>query len=146
MTWIPRLCKFTQIFPHQQIQFVGFFRLRKDDPAHRRGRHETSRFWKNFNFWLENGHRGEWRARKKDWLHAPGKKNRWWRQEQSLKNYFLSRQKQETALYGDFNIRETLTYFGSLYGMKKSQIDKSREVLMNLLSLPEETRRISTLR
>ncbi|OXA50402.1 ABC transporter G family member 23 [Folsomia candida] len=52
---------------------------------------------------------------------------------------------QETALYGDFNIRETLTYFGSLYGMKKSQIDKSREVLMNLLSLPEETRRISTL-
>ncbi len=52
---------------------------------------------------------------------------------------------QETALYRSFTIKETITYFGSLYGMKRSEIDKSREILMNLLSLPEDDRTVSTL-
>lgn len=51
----------------------------------------------------------------------------------------------DIALYGDFSIFETITYFGKLNGMKSSEVEVSRKFLTELLSLPDDTRRVNTL-
>ncbi|XP_071959119.1 ABC transporter G family member 20-like [Antedon mediterranea] len=43
---------------------------------------------------------------------------------------------QETALYGEFSIKETMKYFGILHGMKSDEIVKQRDFLIDLLRLP----------
>lgn len=53
---------------------------------------------------------------------------------------------QDISLYGDFTIDETLVYFGSLYCMPKSLIEKNRKWLISFLALPDPKRRVGKLR
>lgn len=43
---------------------------------------------------------------------------------------------QEVALYGEFTMRETLTYFGMIAGMKADDIEERTDFLLNFLQLP----------
>ncbi|XP_022100024.1 ABC transporter G family member 20-like isoform X2 [Acanthaster planci] len=43
---------------------------------------------------------------------------------------------QETALYEDFTISETLNYFGTIHGMPRDVLQGRKEFLINLLDLP----------
>ena len=43
---------------------------------------------------------------------------------------------QETALYGEFSIIETLHYFGRIYGMEKTKIEEKIKFLTEFLELP----------
>uniref|UniRef100_A0A1B6DER0 ABC transporter domain-containing protein n=1 Tax=Clastoptera arizonana TaxID=38151 RepID=A0A1B6DER0_9HEMI len=45
---------------------------------------------------------------------------------------------QELALYKEFSICETLSYYGILFGMTKTQIKQRTEELVNFLQLPSE--------
>jgi ABC-type multidrug transport system ATPase subunit len=47
---------------------------------------------------------------------------------------------QEIALYGEFTIRETLIYFGWIYGMSTDDVDEKTEFLLKLLQLPNAER------
>ncbi|CAL8072602.1 unnamed protein product [Orchesella dallaii] len=52
---------------------------------------------------------------------------------------------QETSLYGDFSIAETLSYFGTLCGMDRDSAAKGTAFLTELLRLPPSSRRVGTL-
>ncbi|KAG8232801.1 hypothetical protein J437_LFUL007955, partial [Ladona fulva] len=52
---------------------------------------------------------------------------------------------QEMALYGEFTIRETMLYFGWIFGMSTSKIDQRLAFLTNLLDLPPAHRQVKTL-
>ncbi|CAG9761014.1 unnamed protein product [Ceutorhynchus assimilis] len=52
---------------------------------------------------------------------------------------------QEIALYGEFTIRETLTYFGWISDMTSSQVESKVEFLINLLMLPDADRPVKIL-
>ncbi|XP_071958454.1 ABC transporter G family member 20-like isoform X2 [Antedon mediterranea] len=52
---------------------------------------------------------------------------------------------QETALYEEFTIHETLTYFGTLCSMKKDKLQARKEFLVELLHLPTPKSLISNL-
>ncbi|CAL8072610.1 unnamed protein product [Orchesella dallaii] len=52
---------------------------------------------------------------------------------------------QDISLYMEFSIEETLTYFGTLCGMSSEQVKTTRAFLKELLDLPKESRRISSL-
>ncbi|XP_057341033.1 ABC transporter G family member 23 [Microplitis mediator] len=52
---------------------------------------------------------------------------------------------QETALYGEFSIRETFIYFGWCAGMTTVQVDEKLEFLIKLLDLPNENRFVKNL-
>lgn len=52
---------------------------------------------------------------------------------------------QETALFNDLTIGETLKYFGYIHGMCSTHVKKRTEFLLDFLSLPEENRLINTL-
>lgn len=52
---------------------------------------------------------------------------------------------QDIALYGEFTIRETLLYFGSICGMKKEKIEEKLEFLVNFLMLPSANRPVKAL-
>ena len=52
---------------------------------------------------------------------------------------------QELALFGEFSIEETLTYFGHLHKMSQSMIEERTDFLIQLLSLPKKTRIIYQL-
>lgn len=53
---------------------------------------------------------------------------------------------QEIALYGEFTIRETMLYFGWIFGMKTSEIRDRLQFLLNLLDLPSQNRLVKNLR
>jgi len=52
---------------------------------------------------------------------------------------------QETALYNEFSIRETLMYFGWLFGMPTLKIITSLGEMIKLLDLPAESRLVKNL-
>lgn len=45
---------------------------------------------------------------------------------------------QETALYYNFNVRETVWFYGTIFGMSSEKINERFELLSKLLELPEE--------
>lgn len=53
---------------------------------------------------------------------------------------------QEIALYGEFSIKETMTYFGWIFGMKTSEIIQRLHYLLEFLDLPSESRLVKNLR
>ncbi len=48
---------------------------------------------------------------------------------------------QEYALFGEFTVRETLQYFGRIYGMQPEEIKSQTKFLIQLLDLPAEKSR-----
>ncbi|EDS41694.1 abc transporter [Culex quinquefasciatus] len=52
---------------------------------------------------------------------------------------------QEIALYGEFSIRETMMYFGWIFGMQTTEIRERLQFLLNFLDLPSETRLVKNL-
>lgn len=52
---------------------------------------------------------------------------------------------QELALYGEFTIRETLIYFGWIYGMTTPEVDEKTDALLKLLQMPNASRFIKNL-
>jgi ABC-type multidrug transport system ATPase subunit len=52
---------------------------------------------------------------------------------------------QELAMYYEFTIRETLNYFGHIFGMTSSKIEERTNFLMEFLDLPRERRLIREL-
>ncbi|XP_046382796.1 ABC transporter G family member 23-like [Ischnura elegans] len=52
---------------------------------------------------------------------------------------------QETALYSEFTIRETMLYFGWIFGMSTNAIDERLSFLTKLLELPPAHRQVKTL-
>ena len=52
---------------------------------------------------------------------------------------------QELALYGEFNIKETLEYFGRLYRLSNEYVHSQMEFLFKLLDLPPGHRYVKSL-
>ncbi|XP_055525152.1 ABC transporter G family member 23 isoform X1 [Wyeomyia smithii] len=52
---------------------------------------------------------------------------------------------QEIALYGEFSIRETMMYFGWIFGMQTTEISDRLRFLLNFLDLPSESRLVKNL-
>lgn len=52
---------------------------------------------------------------------------------------------QETALYGEFTIKETMMYFGWIFGMKTAEIMERLQFLLNFLDLPSQNRLVKNL-
>lgn len=53
---------------------------------------------------------------------------------------------QEIALYGEFSIKETMMYFGWIFGMDTSEIQERLKFLLNFLDLPSQNRLVKNLR
>lgn len=53
---------------------------------------------------------------------------------------------QELALYKEFSIKETMTYYGRLFGMSGDQIETRTYELLKFLELPNEKNIVSRLR
>lgn len=52
---------------------------------------------------------------------------------------------QEIALYAEFSIKETMMYFGWIFGMQTSEIVERLHFLLNFLDLPSENRLVKNL-
>ena len=52
---------------------------------------------------------------------------------------------QEIALYAEFTIKETMMYFGWIFGMKTSEIIERLQFLLNFLDLPSQNRLVKNL-
>ncbi|XP_046748724.1 ABC transporter G family member 23 isoform X2 [Diprion similis] len=52
---------------------------------------------------------------------------------------------QEIALYGEFTIRETMMYFGWIFGMGTAEIVERLRFLLNFLDLPSQNRLVKNL-
>ncbi|XP_055681093.1 ABC transporter G family member 23 isoform X1 [Lutzomyia longipalpis] len=52
---------------------------------------------------------------------------------------------QEIALYGEFSIKETMMYFGWIFGMQTSEIMERLQFLLNFLDLPSQNRLVKNL-
>ncbi|XP_066139703.1 ABC transporter G family member 20 isoform X1 [Euwallacea fornicatus] len=52
---------------------------------------------------------------------------------------------QEIALYGEFSIKETMQYFGWIFGMHTSEINDRLQFLLNFLDLPSQNRLVKNL-
>ncbi|XP_037028883.1 ABC transporter G family member 20 isoform X3 [Bradysia coprophila] len=52
---------------------------------------------------------------------------------------------QEIALYGEFTIKETMMYFGWIFGMKTDEIIERLQFLLNFLDLPSQNRLVKNL-
>ncbi|XP_055905605.1 ABC transporter G family member 23 isoform X2 [Eupeodes corollae] len=52
---------------------------------------------------------------------------------------------QEIALYGEFSIRETMMYFGWIFGMESKEIRERLQFLLDFLDLPSEKRLVKNL-
>jgi ABC-type multidrug transport system ATPase subunit len=53
---------------------------------------------------------------------------------------------QETALFGEFSIQESLYFYGRLFGMSKKDIEENISFLIGFLNLPQGDRWVKTLR
>jgi len=53
---------------------------------------------------------------------------------------------QEIALYGEFTIRETMMYFGWIFGMCTTEIVERLRFLLQFLDLPSQNRLVKNLR
>lgn len=53
---------------------------------------------------------------------------------------------QEIALYGEFTIKETMMYFGWIFGMETREIVERLRFLLDFLDLPSENRMVKNLR
>lgn len=53
---------------------------------------------------------------------------------------------QEIALYGEFTIRETMMYFGWIFGMGTAEIVERLRFLLQFLDLPSQNRLVKNLR
>lgn len=53
---------------------------------------------------------------------------------------------QELALYNEFDINETLLYFGLLHNMKRNDTKTRRDFLIEFLDLPPKDRLVKNLR
>lgn len=53
---------------------------------------------------------------------------------------------QEIALYGEFSIKETMMYFGWIFGMETAEINDRLQFLLNFLDLPSQNRLVKNLR
>lgn len=52
---------------------------------------------------------------------------------------------QEIALYAEFTIKETMMYFGWIFGMKTNDIMERLQFLLNFLDLPSQNRMVKNL-
>lgn len=52
---------------------------------------------------------------------------------------------QEIALYGEFTIKETMMYFGWIFGMESREIYERLQFLLNFLDLPSQNRMVKNL-
>ncbi|XP_044262651.1 ABC transporter G family member 20 isoform X2 [Tribolium madens] len=52
---------------------------------------------------------------------------------------------QEIALYGEFSIKETMMYFGWIFGMESAEINERLQFLLNFLDLPSQNRLVKNL-
>lgn len=52
---------------------------------------------------------------------------------------------QEIALYAEFTIKETMMYFGWIFGMKTEDIMERLQFLLNFLDLPSQNRMVKNL-
>lgn len=52
---------------------------------------------------------------------------------------------QELALFGEFNIAETLEYFSRLYGMSRGKYQERMDFLLKFLDLPSKTRQLEKM-
>lgn len=52
---------------------------------------------------------------------------------------------QEIALYGEFSIKETMMYFGWIFGMDTDEINERLKFLLNFLDLPSQNRLVKNL-
>ncbi|XP_054273379.1 ABC transporter G family member 20 isoform X2 [Macrosteles quadrilineatus] len=52
---------------------------------------------------------------------------------------------QEIALYGEFSIKETMMYFGWIFGMETPEINDRLQFLLNFLDLPSQNRLVKNL-
>jgi len=52
---------------------------------------------------------------------------------------------QEIALYGEFSIKETMMYFGWIFGMETTEINDRLQFLLNFLDLPSQNRLVKNL-
>lgn len=52
---------------------------------------------------------------------------------------------QEIALYGEFTIKETMMYFGWIFGMKTEEICERLRFLLEFLDLPSQNRLVKNL-
>ncbi|CAH1154038.1 unnamed protein product [Phaedon cochleariae] len=52
---------------------------------------------------------------------------------------------QEIALYGEFTIKETMMYFGWIFGMESKEINGRLQFLLNFLDLPSQNRMVKNL-
>lgn len=52
---------------------------------------------------------------------------------------------QEIALYAEFTIKETMMYFGWIFGMKTEDILERLQFLLNFLDLPSQNRMVKNL-
>jgi ABC-type Na+ transport system ATPase subunit NatA len=80
---------------------------------------------------------GLWCAWTTDWIHATGQ---FVVVISSLAACDTAELSQEIALYGEFTIRETLIYFGWIYGMATDDVDEKTDFLLKLLQLPNASR------
>lgn len=53
---------------------------------------------------------------------------------------------QDIALFTDFTIRDTMFYFGKIFGMSTAQVEERFAFLHRMLELPPEERLIINLR
>jgi ABC-type multidrug transport system ATPase subunit len=53
---------------------------------------------------------------------------------------------QEIALYGEFSIKETMMYFGWIFGMDTGEIMDRLQFLLSFLDLPSQNRLVKNLR
>ena len=53
---------------------------------------------------------------------------------------------QESGLYGDFTMLETMYYFGILHGMSRAKVKARGKFLLDLLDLPSHSKLIKKLR